>query len=151
MTVSLYLASIADAISQISISGVTVKDKDQIAGSWVSAPNVLYPKPDGWITGFGLEFATVLQGALAPMDISYTLNYRFLGTQVGDIATFPIQYSDLIDKFIVIVNTIIANPAPYSGRVEMILGNVDIGPKQDPVGNNYFGVDFALRIKEVQN
>ncbi len=31
MTVSLLLSNIADSISSISITGVTVKDKDQIA------------------------------------------------------------------------------------------------------------------------
>ena len=151
MTVSLNLANVADAISNISISGVTVKDKDQIVGSWTPLPNVLYPKPDGWITGFSLDYKTVMQGASAPTDISYTLNYRFLGVQIGDLSIFPAAYSELVDKLILIINAIIAIPAPYSGRVEMKISGVEIGPRQDPAGNNFFGADFAVNIMEMQN
>jgi hypothetical protein len=92
-----------------------------------------------------------MQGTTAPMDISYTLNYRFLGTQIGDIATFPAAYSDLVSKLILIVNAIIGVYAPYSGRVEMILTGVEIGPRADPAGNMYFGADFSLAITEMQN
>jgi len=148
---TLYLSSIADSISQISISGVTVKDKDQIVGDWQSTQFVLYPNPDAWITGFSIQYDAMLQGASAPATISYTLNYRFLSVQVGDISTFPVSYSGLVDKVAAIINAIIATPAPYSGRVEMMIGEVSVGPKTDPVGNNYFGADFALRITEMQN
>lgn len=151
MTISLNLANVADAISNISISGVTVKDKDQIVGNWTSLPNVLFPRPDGWITGFNIRYDTVMQGATAPMTIGYTLNYRFLGVAVGDISTFPVAYSSLVDKLILIVNAIISTDAPYSGRVEMMIGGVEIGPRQDPAGNNFFGADFAVNIMEMQN
>ena len=151
MTVALFLSSIADSISAISITGVTVKDKDQIAGSWEATQNVLYPNPEGWITGFGLEYDALMQGASAPMTINYTLNYRFLGVRVGDLSTFPVSYSLLVDKFVLVINAIIATPAPYSGRVTMQIGDVSIGPKVDPIGNNYFGADFAVSISEMQN
>ena len=151
MTVSLLLANIANSISAISISGVTVKDKDQIVGNWTPTPNVLYPNPDGWITNFSIEYDALMQGATAPMTISYQLNYRFLGVQVGDISTFPVSYSALVDKLVLIINALIAVYAPYSGKVEMILNGVTIGARQDPVGNNYFGADITLNISEMQN
>ena len=151
MTVSLNLANVANAISNISITGVTVKDKDEIAGAWSSTPNVLYPSPDGWITSFSMTWDAMMQSADAPMTISYTLNYRFLGVQVGDISTFPKSYSNLVDKLILIINAIIATPAPYSGKVEMKATNVTIGPRTDPAGNNFFGADFSVQIQEMQN
>jgi hypothetical protein len=151
MTVSLNLANVANAIAALSVAGVTVKDKDEIAGSWVSLPNVLYPKPEGWITGFGLEYMTVMQGASAKIDISYTLNYRFLGVQIGDLSLFPAAYSDLVDKLILIVNAIVAMDAPYNGSVEMKISGIEIGPRADPAGNNFFGADFAVNIVEMQN
>jgi hypothetical protein len=151
MTFSCNLSNIADAISSITISGVTVKDKDQLSGSWLSLPNVLYPNPDNWVTGFSIKYDALMQGVSAPATITYTLNYRFLGVQVGDIATFPVSYSALVDKVIAIVNAIEAVYAPYSGRIEMILGNISIGAKIDPAGNSYFGADIALNISEMQN
>lgn len=153
MTVSLYLSSVCDAIAALSVAGVTVKDKNEISPSWVSQPNILYPNPNqrGFITDFSLVFDSVLQGADAPVTISYTLNYRFLGTQIGDMATFPLAYSDVIDKAILIVNAIIAMPAPYSGKVEMVQGPISVGDFIDPAGNAYHGADLALRIKEMHN
>ena len=151
MTVSLLLGNVADAISQISISGVTVKDVNELSGSWVALPNVLYPNIDNWITGFSIEYDSVMQGATAPMTISYTLNYRFLGTQVGDLATMPVQYSALVDKVVAILNAMIAVPAPYSGKVQMIISDPQLGPRDDPAGNQFFGADIALNIEEMQN
>lgn len=151
MAFSLHLANIADSIAGISITGVTVKDKDQIAGSWASLPNVLYPNPDGWITDFGLDFAAITRGTNAPVNVRYTLNYRFLGVQVGDIATFPASYSALVDKVITIINAIEAVHAPYSGSVDMQVTGLELGPLTDPAGNQYFGADIALSVEEIQN
>ena len=151
MTVSLLLANIADSISQMSVSGVTVKDKDEIVADWESLPNVLFPKPDGWITNFSMDFKSFLQGTSAAMDVSYTLTYRFLGTAVGDLSTFPVAYSTLVNKLVLILNAFIALDAPYSGRVELVVGSVDIGPKDDPAGNQYHGADITINITEMQN
>lgn len=151
MTVSLNLANVAGAISNISVSGVTVKNKDEVAGSWTSKPNVLFPNPENWVTGFSMTWDALLQSAEAPMTISYTLNYRFLGVAVGDISAMPVSYSALVDKLILIINAIISTPAPYSGRIEMKIGDVSIGPKIDPAGNNYYGADFSVSISEQQN
>ena len=151
MTVSLLLANIADSISQISVSGVTVKDVDQIMPTWESTPNVLYPKPDGWISNFNVDFKSILQGTSAAMDIGYTLTYRFLGTEVGDLSTFPVAYANIVTKLVLILNALLALDAPYSGRVELIVGGVNIGPMIDPAGNQFHGADITLNIKEMQN
>lgn len=151
MTFSINLANVSAAISGISISGITIKDKDEVSASWVSLPNVLYPKPDGWVSDLSIEYDSVLQGLSAPSTVSYNLNYRFLGVQVGDSSIFPVAYSDLIDKLILVINGLVAISGPYSGKVEMQIGNLDIGPKADPAGNNFFGADIQLHIKELQN
>lgn len=151
MTVSMYLSSIADAISNISISGVTVRDKDQIAGSWASMANVLYPFPDDFITGFEVQYDSILEGTAAPMTLRYTLNYRFLGVQVGDIGTWGADYSATLDKVVLIVNAMIATHAPYDGRVRMKAGGISVGQRDDPSGNQFIGADIALEIEEIQN
>lgn len=153
MTFSLLLSSICDSISAISISGVTVRDVDQIAPTWVSTPNVLYPNPnnEGFIKGFGMEFDSIMQGTSAPSTVRYSLNYRFLGTPIGDMANFSSAYADVVSKVALIVNAIISNPAPYSGRVQMSLGSVSVGAKTDPAGNRFHGADFELLITELQN
>lgn len=153
MTFALNLTNITNAIAALNIAGVTVKDSDEIMSNWISLPNVLYPNPnqDAFLTGFALQYDSVLQGADAPITVSYTLNYRFLGSQIGDMGTFTQAYADVLAKVILIVNAIIALPGPYSGTVDMELTDVTIGGKQDPAGNQYHGADFALKITEMQN
>lgn len=147
---SLYLSSICTAISNLSITGVTIKDVDELAASWQSLPNVLYPNINqpGFVTGFSVEYPTVNRGTDAMMDVSYTLNYRFLGTQVGSLSNIGTAYGDALTKMLLIVASILDNASPYSGQVLMTLGEVSIGLKEDPAGNMYHGADFALNITE---
>lgn len=153
MTVTLLLPNIANAISALSISGVTVKDYDELSADWTNQANILYPSPNppGWITDFTMEYASLLEGDGAPVDISYTLNYVFLSTQVGDMANFPKAYKDLVDKVSLIISAVVVTPSPYSGRVNLKIGNISIGPRVDPAGNQFHGADIPLRIKEMHN
>lgn len=151
MTISSLLGNITNAISDINISGVTVKDKDEIAASWTSTSNVLYPHPDNFMTNFRPVYKSFTRGAAAQVDLAYTLNYRFLGTQIGDMATFTTAYSQMVDKVLAIIAKMIETTAPYSGRVDMELGAVTFGPRIDPAGNTFHGADFALNITEMQN
>lgn len=145
------LANIATAISQLSISGVNVKNKDEVLASWIASPNVLFPNPDGWITDFNITYDALMQGTTAPLTIAYTMNYRFLGVAVGDLSTFPVSYSLLVDKVALIIDALIGLPAPYNGKIELIVGNISLGARTDPAGNNYFGADIPLSIKEMHN
>ncbi len=151
MTITLQLASITDAIKDLSITGVTVKDYDGIAASWQSQPNVLYPNPEGFITEFSLDYKSLPRGASADVDISYTLNYRFLGTLVGDLSHMPQAYGEMIDKVADILEVLITNHAPYAGTVDLEVGNISVGARSDPAGNIYHGADIALLVTEMQN
>lgn len=153
MTAALFLSEIADAISSINVSGVTVKDVDELSMNWQGQANILYPNPNppGYVSNFSMRFDSFLQGAESAMTLTYTLNYRFLGTAIGDAGTFSSAYAGVVSKLILIVNAILAVHAPYDGRVEMRLGSVDIGAKTDPAGNQFHGADFALLISEMQN
>jgi hypothetical protein len=153
MPIQSLLGNITEAISQISISGVKVKDKDEISASWVSENNVLYPRPDepGFLTNLQLTYLSIPRGEEAKVDFSYTLNYRFLSTQIGDMAGFTQAYSLLIDKTLLILAAMVKTHAPYDGRVDMEVGDLNFGAKVDPAGNSFHGVDIALNITEMQN
>lgn len=152
MTFALLASNIANSISALSISGVTIKDVDEVSESWILQSNILYPNvnPPGFIVGSTPNYIAMLQGANAPIDISYSMNYRFLGTKIGDM-NFTQAYASVFTKMSAIIDAIIANPAPYSGRVEMKLGAWSIGAKEDPAGNQFHGSDFELLITELQN
>jgi len=151
MTISLVLTSITGAIKNLTITGVTVKDYNGIAASWQSQPNVLYPNPEGFITDFSLTFPTLMRGASADADVHYTLHYRFLGSEVGDLSQMPQEYGEMVTKVTAILNKLLATDAPYAGTVEMEVADVSIGARADPAGNMYHGADIALRITEMQN
>lgn len=148
---NLMLTDITNSIAAISVSGVTIKDVDELSGSWLGNANILFPNPDNFISGFGIEYDALMQGSTAPMTVSYTLSYRLLSVQIGDISAFPVSYSQLVDKVASIVDAFVSVFAPYSGRVEMIVSGVSLGPRQDPAGNNFFGADIALAIREMHN
>lgn len=145
------MGDITEAIAHLSIDGVTVKDVPQIAASWVSLSNVLYPNPDEFVTNFQLQYRSLPRGADAKVDIQYTLNYRFLGTQIGDMGNLGKAYSAAIDKILLVIAAMMETTSPYDGRVDMTLGAVSIGARVDPAGNGYHGADIALNIMEMQN
>lgn len=151
MTISSLLTDITNAIEALSINGVTVKDIDQISAQWKSQPNVLYPNPEGFMTNFTLEYQSFTRGASSQVDIKYTLNYRFLGSEIGDLSNMPTAYSQMVDKVILIINAMITATAPYDGKVDMELAGVSFGARTDPAGNGFHGADIALDITEMQN
>lgn len=152
MTVSLALATVADSISKISISGVTVKDVNELSASWKSLPNVLYPRPDGFVTG--LRFKTDSYGinGAEKGTFTYNLTYRFLGTAVGNMGTFGQAYSDALTKIIAIVNAIVADDTITGATKDFRLGTIaNIGPMPDPSGNVFHGADITFVVEEFVN
>ena len=153
MTISTLFTSITDAISNISIAGITVLDYDEIASNFQMKPYVLYPNPaeNGFVTNFGVSYNSFDQGANGLTDISYTLHYRFLATQIGDMLSFTKAYGYMLDGLVKIINALITTDAPYSGRVDMQLASVSVGARTDPSGIGFHGADIALKITEMQN
>lgn len=151
MSVSLLLPDITDAIHDLDISGVEIVDFDGIAVSWKSKANVLYPNPEGFVTNFNPEWLTLLQGNDAPLDVSYTLNYRFLGTQIGDLSNMAKAYALMVNQVVNILNTLLGTDRPYSGKVQMSVGSVTFGARTDPAGSVFHGADIALNVVEMQN
>lgn len=148
MTLSLYITNITNAIASLNVTGVTFVDYDGIVADWKAQPNVFYMIPENPITDGGVSYPTVLKGANAPEDITYTLNYRFLGTQVGSIGGFTKGFVNAFEKAHSLKAKLIDTDAPYSGKVNMSVSNFDVGPKEDPSGNRYFGADISLTITE---
>jgi hypothetical protein len=63
----------------------------------------------------------------------------------------PVAYAAMIGKVVLIINAMITATAPYDGRIDLVLGNVTFGMREDPAGNQYHGADIALNITEMQN
>ena len=149
MTVSVQLATICDSIAGLTISGVTIADKDQITVSRIGQAAVLSPRPDGFISGMQLTIDSTGTGATRKATLKYTLNYRYYHCAIGNL-DFA-SYSACVDKLITIINAILTNDT-VTGCVDLELAGVtDIGPVSDPAGNSFHGADIALNITEFIN
>lgn len=145
MAIDVKIATVADSISKLSISGIVVKDINELSASWQSLPNVLYPRPDNFVTGVSLTQAELSK---QKYDLRYTLNYRFLHVALGNDAVLFVAYPTLIAKIVLIVNAIITNHN-LTGAMDVNFGGITaIGALPDPAGNAYHGCDFAVDILE---
>lgn len=148
MTVNCQLVTIADAIAGLSISGVNNFDIDKIPENAIDYCPAFFPRPDNFITEMTPEIVTLGGDAVRGINLSYTLNYRFLFAPVGSGAVLQ-NYAGLITKLELILEAVLGNSTP-AGSVNMELAGLsDIGPMTDPAGQNtYHGVEIALRVLE---
>jgi hypothetical protein len=148
MAYSISLATVANSIAALSISGVTVKDADEIVTSWNKQANILYPIPNNWITNAKFTVDTYGSNSAEKGRFSCNMNYRFLGTELGNMANFTSAYNNVISKMILIINAIISNDV-ITGAVDFrFVGVANIGPLPDPAGNVFHGCDLTFMYEE---
>lgn len=148
MTVAVNLATVADSIAGLSISGVTIRDINQIPDNAAMLCPLLIPNPNGFVTDIAPTFETYGSGGTAKMNLSYTLNYAFIHSQVGSGINAYANYADLIAKLVLIIVAIMSNDA-ITGLVDMRLQSIgNIGVINDPADNEYWGLLFSLRVLE---
>lgn len=144
MAISCSLATVADSISKLSISGITIRDIDALATSWLALPNVLYPRPDGFVSNISVTATDMARGGY---ELRYTLTYRYLFTQLGNDAVLFAGYATFMANLVLIINSIITNHN-LTGAIDLTLGGVSVGPLQDPAGNMYHGADIQINVLE---
>ena len=148
MTINSTIATVADSISNLSISGITIKDIDTIPDSASMLCPLLIPQPNGFVTDVKVESLTYGSGGTANMNTSYTLNYVYLHCEAGSGINAYAPYAGIITKLELIIESILTNDN-VTGAVDMKLGNIgNIGVIQDPSGNQFWGLMFSLRVLE---
>lgn len=149
MTIANSLLTVADSISKISVSGVTVLDADQLPESALSRLPVLFLQPENPISDVTFERVSFGGGGTAKMDFTYTLNYRLLYSVVGSGGGLLANYSQMLAKVELILEAIFANDN-LTGAVDVQLAGMNTnGPFTDPAGEiMYHGAEFSLRIME---
>ncbi len=148
MTITSTIATVADSISNLSISGVTIKDIDQIPDTARMLTPLLIPQPNNFITDLQVSFETFGSNGGAKINTTYTLNYVFLFCEVGSGLGSFAAFSGLIGKLEDILVAINSNDA-ITGAVDMKIGSIgNIGVITDPAGNEFWGLEFSLRVLE---
>lgn len=148
MTISVSPVTVADSISKLSISGVTIKDINEIPESAQLLCPLIVPRPNEFVTNIKAEKQSFGANGGALLNFSYSLNYAFLYTEIGGGINAYAPYEGLLQKLELILETILGNDT-LTGLVDMELESIgDIGSITDPAGNQFWGCHFSLRCLE---
>jgi hypothetical protein len=148
MTVTCSVNTVATSISNLTISGVTLKDVTAIPDNAQMLCPILIPQPNNFMTGVSMSFESFGSNGAAKMNLEYDLNYVFLFCEVGSGINSFAPFSGLMTKLAAILVVIFSNDA-ISGLVDMKLNTIgDIGVIADPAGNEFWGLMFSLHCLE---
>lgn len=142
------IATVADSISKLSVSGVTIKDLDELPDEVKGRDcPILIPAPD-FIPLDSIERQSTGTGTGKYMDYRYTLKWRYLHRPVGTERNLGVVYPAIIAKVMLIVDEIVEND-DLSGAVDANYGGITaLGVVTDPSENQFWGADFQIEILE---
>ncbi len=148
MTITVGFSIVTNSIAALSISGVTVKDIDQIPTSASMLCPILFPQPNDFVTGITPTFETYGSNGGAKINMTYTLNYVFLECEAGSgISAFD-AYNGLITHIAAILQAVLSNDA-ITGAVDITPHGIpNIGVIEDPAGNQFWGALLSFEILE---
>ena len=148
MTITSTIATVADSIAGLSISGVTIKDIDQIPDTARMLCPLLIPQPANFVTDLSVSFETFGSNGGAKINTNYTLNYVFLFCEVGSGLGSFAAFSGLVGKLSTLLIAINSNDA-ITGAVDVKINSIgNIGVITDPAGVEFWGLEFSLRVLE---
>ena len=148
MTVTSAISTIADSIAGIVISGVTIKDIDQIPDAAAMLCPLMIPSPANFVSDYNMTFETFGSMGAAKMNSVYTLNYIYLHCELGSGVNSFAPYADVMSKVQTILVAIFSNDK-VTGLVDLSLQSISpVGVITDPAGNECGGVQIALRVLE---
>jgi len=143
--------TVADSIAKWSVSGVTVKDLDEIPNKGLTrdCPLIL-PAPD-FIQVASIERDTFGSGAGAKWTFDYTLNYRLFYKEAGTERILGNIYPALVSKAMLFVDAVIAGDN-LTGAIDANFGGLSgFGLVPDPVDTLFWGCDIQILITEFVN
>lgn len=147
MTIASTISTVTDGIAGLIISGVTIKDIDQIPEAARLLTPLVIPQPNNFVTDLSVTFETFGSNGSAKINTNYTLNYVFLFCEVGGLSAFA-AFSGLIEKLSAILVAIDSNDA-ISGAVDVKINSIgNLGVITDPAGVEFWGLEFSLRVLE---
>jgi hypothetical protein len=143
----LHLATVADSIAGLTVSGVTIKDIDQIPPDVTRLTPILFPEPLNYVTNFSMSRDSTGTDTDARKTAVYDLNYTFCFSPVGSDRPLAL-YNEMVAKVVLIVNDILEN-STITGCVDIELQNIPaFGPVPDPAGNMYDGCRLAFTVTD---
>lgn len=147
MSATIDFTTVTNSIAALTVSGVTLKDADEITASRLAQAAVLSPRPEDFITDFSV---TPDEISKQKFTIRYTLNYVYFHCQIGSQLDFPV-YAAMLTKIAAILVAMINNNT-ISGALDTEAPKIsNFGSVVDPAGNAYFGCVISLDIMQFLN
>jgi len=148
MTITSSISTVANSISGLTISGVTIKNIDAIPDTARMLCPLLIPQPNDFVTNINVTFETFGSNGGAKLNMTYTLTYVFLFCEVSSGLGAFAAYNGLLTKLSAILVTIMSNDA-VTGAVDLTVGNIgNVGVIVDPAGVEFWGLTFTLNVLE---
>ena len=122
---ALAISTITDAIKNLSVSGLTIKDMDEVPQALTNRDcPVLVPDMDKFVSGFAVTNDTFGSASTQKRTVKYTLTYVLIYAQVGTGRVTVIEnYSGMVEKAFLFIDTVLATDS-ISGAVDHMVGTV---------------------------
>lgn len=142
---SLAIRTVADSIAGITITGLDIKDLDEI-------PSVVKPRDCPMIIpapNFVSTFRpTRVDLTTAEQDYEYTLVYRLLSAPVGSGRGIHELYDTMVSNLASFLDAVVTNHA-VTGAVDIEAANVSVfGVVEGPGGGSFHGCDIYIDVLE---
>ncbi len=147
------ISSLVGAIADLSVTltngkALKILEDSEIPESATRLGGVLFPKPDGFISGFTVEPVTYGTDGLERMDVRYTMTYVFCYIPIGSNRSLGDNYTVLVQDTALILNEILTND-DISDGIDLRLADVlSFGAVSDPAGNMFYGTEIQLSVTE---
>ena len=143
LTTTINFTTVTNSIAALSITGVIVKDSDEIPSSIGLNSAILCPRPDNFITGFSAR-RDELSGQY--LTVRYTLNYQYFHCAIGQ--SLFADFAPMLDKLALIAKAFSADDT-LSGALDNGLPSFGrLGPMMDASGNKYHGCEVSIPITQ---
>jgi len=148
---ALRVATISNSIAALSVSGLVLKDIDEIPAEVGDRTPILIPMPD-YMTDFEMVRDSFGSGDTAKMTVQYTLNYRLCYIRAGAGRANVLEYFDnMVSMCAAIMDAVLAIGV-FTGAEDIVpVGIVNMGIVNDPADQPYYGCDLSFRVLEFVN
>ncbi len=152
------LATVTDSISKISVTGLTIKDIDEIPAR-VYGRNcpVMYPEPMDFITSFEADKMTFGRLTTVKWNMRYNLTYTLMYAPIGCGRGLEL-YAPTIAMACLVIDKLMES-LPLAGPALVVPVSISApGPLYDPTGPNlppgeiaeiFYGTRLTIQVQEL--
>lgn len=149
MTIS--TTTITNSIAALSITGVTIKDSDEIPEAVLERQcPILYPEPVNFIRNLVVDPMSFGTAGSGYFDVDYDMAYTFLYKPVGTSRALLSTYPDMLTLAMTIVDKIIISDVVTGAVTLTFNGFENFGLALDPAGNSFIGTGMTFHVKEFE-